>query len=582
MAKQLFIITTCLFFSFISKAQLYVPTGETITVSTSGDLNLQESLNNNGTITNLTLGGARTNTIAGTGSIGTLIVNTAGTFTANSGMQTITSLLTPAAGTLAAGGYITLQSNNSGTAYGTSGAAIITGLNVQHYLTSNQRGWRLVGSPFTTGYALSSLASASNIDITYGGTNAYGGISAASAETYVPSSNSWTTYASGSNLWAANSSMALFIRGTTGQGITGSGSGWVSGLNYTNPSYVTIQAQGTLNVADASFVVTAAKPNIIANPFAAPISLNAVLSANPTGYSSTIGYYNPTLGSTGVSSKAGGYGTGTPSSADIIIPPMGSFVITSTTGTSFTVPATAINTSSTPTPGVLGMENNTIALNISGADSVFYDAFTLRLDANATGATGDKYDFYKMANQNVDLYSISTDNQQLAYDNRAVGTTEQIIPLGIRSGVLQNFTINAVNNTSVSAVLKDNLLHTETTLSGNTNYNFSITTDSATQGNNRFQIVLNAKPTVAIAVNTSSNITIFPNPTSDYIMVQLPTGTASYTISVTDVAGSKLQDLVGGAGSLVKIPVKQYSNGYYIVTVSDGKNIISKELLKTN
>ena len=184
--------------------------------------------------------------------------------------------------------------------------------------------------------------------------------------------------------------------------------------------------------------------------------------------------------------------------------------------------------------------------------------------------------------QNVDLYSISTDNQQLAYDNRAVGTTEQIIPLGIRSGVLQNFTINAVNNTSVSAVLKDNLLHTETTLSGNTNYSFSITTDSATQGNNRFQIVLNAKPTVAIAVNTSSNITIFPNPTSDYIMVQLPTGTASYTISVTDVAGSKLQDLVGGAGSLVKIPVKQYSNGYYIVTVSDGKNITSKELLKTN
>ena len=190
MPKQLFIITTLLLFSVVTEAQLYVTTGETITVSTSGDLNLQESLNNNGTITNLTLGGAGTNTITGTGSIGTLIVNTTGTFTASSGMQTITSLLKPTAGTLAAGGYITLQSNNSGTAYGTSGAATITGLNVQHYLSSNQRGWRLVGSPFTTGVTLASLATASNIDITYGGNNGYGGTSAPSSEYYVPSTNS--------------------------------------------------------------------------------------------------------------------------------------------------------------------------------------------------------------------------------------------------------------------------------------------------------------------------------------------------------------------------------------------------------
>ncbi|MDE3235651.1 MAG: hypothetical protein KGO81_06835, partial [Bacteroidota bacterium] len=109
--------------STVSFSQLYVSSGETVTVSTSGDLNLQESLVNNGTITNLTLGGSGTgNTIGGTGSIGTLIVNTTGTFTASSGMQTITSLLTPTAGTLAAGGYVTLQSNSSSTAYGTSGA----------------------------------------------------------------------------------------------------------------------------------------------------------------------------------------------------------------------------------------------------------------------------------------------------------------------------------------------------------------------------------------------------------------------------------------------------------------------------
>jgi hypothetical protein len=38
-------------------AQLYVNNGETITDSTSGEMVLQEDLNNNGSIANLTLGG---------------------------------------------------------------------------------------------------------------------------------------------------------------------------------------------------------------------------------------------------------------------------------------------------------------------------------------------------------------------------------------------------------------------------------------------------------------------------------------------------------------------------------------------
>lgn len=579
MLKQLFIITTLLLSSFFTQAQLYVTTGETITVSTSGDLNLQESLNNNGTITNLTLGGAGTNTITGTGSIGTLIVNTTGTFTASSGMQTITSLLKPTAGTLAAGGFVTLQSNNSGTAYGTSGAATITGLNVQHYLSSNQRGWRLVGSPFTTGITLASLATASNIDITYGGNNGYSGTSAPSSEYYVPSTNSWTTYTSSTNTLAANSSIALFVRGTAGQGI---GTDLSYAAESGTPSYVTLQAQGTLNVGDATVTVTANKPNIIANPFGAPISLNAVLNAN-SGYSGTIAYYDPTLSTTGVTTKAGGYRTAIPSSADVIIPPMGAFVITSTSGTSFTVPASAINTSATPTTGVLGMENNTISITVNGKDnSVMYDAFTLRFDGGATGATGDRYDFMKMANTNLDVYSISTDNQQLAYDNRYAGTAEQIIPLGIRSGVQQNFTMSVNNNTGINALLRDKLLHTVTPLmNGITTYDFNISTDSSTQGNNRFEIVLNAKMNTNITSDNSSKISVYPNPVTDYIIVQLPTGTSTYTISITDMSGRKVQDVNGASGSIVKIPVKQYSNGYYIVSINDGTNIITKEVFKT-
>jgi hypothetical protein len=586
MLKQLFFISILLFFSVITKAQLYVTNGEIVTVSTSGDLNLQEDLNNNGTITNLTLGGNNVQNILGTGTINTLIVNkSGGTATGTAGMQTITSLLTPTAGTLAAAGYITLQSNHTATAYATSGAATISGLNIQHYLTSNQRGWRLIGSPFTTGVTLANLATASNIDITYGsvGANGYGGTSAPSAETYVPATNTWTTYIVSSNTWNANSSIALYIRGIKGEGIPGSGTGWLSGLNYVTPSTVTLQAQGTLNVAEALFSVSANKPNIIANPFAAPISLNAVLNAN-TGFSSTIGYYDPTLSSTGVTTKAGGYSTSIPSSSDIIIPPMGSFVITSTGGTNFTVPSSAINTSATPTLGVLGLGGNkpsVISLSII-SDTIFYDAFTLRFDATATAATGDKYDFIKMANQNLDLYSISSDIKELAYDNRSAGLAEQIIPIGIRSDLQKCFTINAINNANVNALLRDNLLHKDIPLIGNDNYSFNITSDSASQGNNRFQIILNAKASITSINPSIENFTaeILGNVTgSNTITVKIMGSKGPVNIRATDMAGRNLSITQSGDG-IQKVQLGNIRSGMLLLQFSDGKSTITKKIIK--
>ena len=573
-----YLLFFALFTTVISKAQLYVANGETITVATSGDLNLQEDLNNNGTITNLTLGGS--GAITGTGSIGTLVVNTTGTFTASSGMQTITSLLTPTAGTLIAGGFITLQSNNGGTAYGTSGAATITGLNIQHYLTTNQRGWRLVGSPFTTDVTLASLATASNIDITYGGDNGYNGTSAPSSETYNPSLNSWTGLTSGS-VWAANSSMALFIRGTTRQGI---GTDLSYAAESGTPSFVTLQAKGTLNAVAKNYTLTPNAINIIANPFAAPISLYAVMNANTSGYASLVTYYNPTLSNGGIlTTKAGGYFTPAQptANADIIIPPMGSFVITSNGGSSFTIPTSAIASSTAPTTGVLGMENNTLSLNISGADNkVYYDALTFRFDPLAKGSTGDTYDFLKMANENLDLYSISTDNKYIAYDNRNLATTEQIIPLGLRTLVQQNYTINAINNATVNALLRDKLLKTETDLTGGNSYSFAVTADTATQGINRFEIVLNAKSAVAPVVDNSASISVYPNPASDYILVNLPNNQGAYHISVTDLSSKTIETKTAETGGLISIPVKQYATGYYIVTVRNAGSVVSKKIFK--
>ena len=585
MKSKIILAVLSILASTIAKSQFYVANKETIKVTVKGDLFVAEDLINNGNITDLTIGGNNLQTVSGTGTINTLTVNKkAGIVTGIGGMQTITNMLTPTAGTFVAGGYVTLQSDNNATAYGTSGNATITGLNIQHYLSSNQRGWRLIGSPFKTDVPLDFLSNASNIDITYDGTtNAYGGASTASANTYVPATESWSPINVG-GAWAQNSAIALFIRGTKGEGIPGTGPGWVSGSDYiggTNyPSFVTLSGRGTLNVSDATFAVIPSRNNIISNPFAAPISLNAVLADNAVGFSNVIGYYSAVKGASDVRKNAGGYENELPSANDIFIPPMGSFVINSITGTSFKVRASAINTSEIPTPNVLGITNGSnISFVIIGSDSVYYDKLTIRFDANASSAAGDKYDFLKMQNTNFDLYSIGSDYQMLSYDNRNVSDSGQIIPLGVRSTMQKNFNFNFTNDLGVRVILNDKLLNKQTDVTAGNNYNFAVTADTLTQGDNRFELIINPKTLIPV-IPPAFKINIYPNPSTDFVYVELPPGNDTYNISLTDAYG-RVSQSVTSSQSLVKLPVKLLSNGVYFLKVDNGKiNIMTKSIIK--
>jgi hypothetical protein len=154
---------------FISaQAQLFVASGERIKVTSTDELVLQENLVNNGTIDNITFSGTASQDISGTGTITNLKMNKAsGTATISSGMQTLTGILTPTAGTLASGGRLTLKSDNSGSAsigVGSSSGGYITGdVVTQRYLTKVTgsgrygRAWRLVSIPVTgsgAGYQL--------------------------------------------------------------------------------------------------------------------------------------------------------------------------------------------------------------------------------------------------------------------------------------------------------------------------------------------------------------------------------------------------------------------------------------------
>lgn len=587
MPKHLFLISTFLVVYIITKAQLYVPIGENITVSTTGDLNLQEDLNNNGTITDLTLGGSNTNAISGTGSIGTLIVNNKGAFTATAGMQTITGLLTPIAGTLSAAGYVTLKSDINKTAYATSGAAIIRGLNIQHYLTSTQRGWNVIGNPFTTNVSLSSLATASNIDVTYIDIpNSYGGNSGASSKTYSSAADAWTAISYG-GCWESETPVALFIRGIKGEGIQGSaGAGWISGIDYLGgagtPSHVTLSAQGNLNVAAANITLIANKPNIVTNPFGAPISLTAVMAAN-AGLASPIGYYLPVKGSIGVKLNSGGYEIAIPSAgADVLIPPMGSFVVTSTSATSINIAPAAISLLS-PAIGSNGSGGlpNSVALKVTSETGIYYDKLNIVFDSKATDTIGDRYDFIKLANENFDLYSLSTNHTKLAFDNRKFITEDLIIHLGIRSVQTGTYQFELLDNhlpIGTKVYLKDNYLHTQTQLREGSRSFFKVQSDTLSQGEKRFVLIFSNKNTGLVPGALSADI-LGDVTSNNTIAVKISGNYGPVIINMFDVVGRYLGTVNATEGTQ-QIHMGNYGSGVLLFEFINANTRIIKKLMK--
>jgi hypothetical protein len=148
-----------------AQAQLSVANNERVSITSAGELVLLEHLVNNGTIDDLTLGGTASQSISGTGTIVNLKLSKSAignTATITGGMQSLIGTLDLTAGTLAAGGYLTLKSSSAGTArvatHTTAGAVTGT-VKVERYIGADARvrQWRMLGFPYSTNVAISSI-----------------------------------------------------------------------------------------------------------------------------------------------------------------------------------------------------------------------------------------------------------------------------------------------------------------------------------------------------------------------------------------------------------------------------------------
>ena len=508
--------------------------GSSATLTVTGTLSIAGNISNSGTLIasagTLTLNGSSAQTVSGSFTVQNITVNnTAGVSLGNTSTDTVylTGVYTPTAGTLTTNGRLVLVSNATGTASVAAGTGTyISGVvTVQRY-HSNKRAWMMMSAPLSmngltktstfNGSIYNNWQQQTYITAPPSIANTTNGLDAAINNTYgilrwigtgwgrvLNTKNDTSLIGDQGGSVANNKPFLLYIRGD--RSIT-------PALGGTSSTAVTLKACGALQTGTKTFDLSnnSSAYALIANPYAAPISLDQFLAENTglkTGGNTYFYYWDPN------NSTSGGYTTAiyngsswtTPSGLNggntqpLYIQSGQAFIVTkngqntitfnetqkSTNHSSNTVfgnnTATALvkvdlSNGANYIDGVLGMYNNNYSTAV-----VPYTEDANKLWGNEEGVAIARTG----TNLSVEARpEIVNDDTMFLYMNRMV------------AGNTYDFTVTGTNIASnITGTLVDKYLNKNTVLdlTASTKVSFVVDTAAAAKSATRFMIVFNAK-----------------------------------------------------------------------------------------
>lgn len=583
---------------------LTVNNGVAVAIGSGATLDVKGSMVNNGAITSgkIVMSGSTLQTISGRGRLYELEVNNAaGAAIDTASVVTIGKTLYVTSGVLATNDSLVLASDATGSAriaaISASGAGISGKVKVQQYIQANYRRYRFWAHPFSTPVSLSQLEA--DMDITGPGGSANGftttGTNAPSAfRLDVNTENSSMSYDPGwkqitkidgteddSNKVRQYQGLRLFMRGSKGQGL------W--GYPYV-PHENTVAMTGPVNQGNQTITLargngtdpTLQDYNFIGNPYPSPVDLGTVMyNAKQSGdiIGSAFYVYNASLGAAG-QYQAIPIGEGAPIPYSI------------QANTSYQVRAAYDGahlhfTEDMKTPEATSYllkpsGDAYLSLNIYDSSYALWDMLTIRYDGRATDSDDIKYDAAKLLYGDVNFYSQAANGRKLSIDARPY-VAGSIIPLGITSNYHQKYIMQAQNvadPAGQSIWLHDKLLNKYTELNTGTEYGFDITADKATQGNDRFELLM--KPAENRTVSALS-CAINPNPAANNVELSINAANATNVqINITDVKGVSVYSAEVNAvkKSRVNINLESFPSAVYIVEIKQGSEKITRKLVK--
>ena len=509
--------------------------------TTIGSLALNGTLGLGGktlTLTNTVTGSGvfktgNTSSLMINGIIGTLNFdasdNTLQNLTIASGSVTLGSKLniigtvTSTSGTLTTGGYLTLLSNASGTARINQVLGTITGnVTVQRYIPSKiARRYCYLGSTVSQ-----SVRSAWQQQIYISGTGTGGQVcgtttgNGGSTDKYnsngfdVTQNNtaSMMTY----NASPTNNSHYVTIPNTTSTSLM-PGIGYILNIrgdrNSSNvacvnqlssatpiaPEAVTLSATGTITTGDLSVALNDPSVHLftlLANPYPSQISFTNFKTSNSTAIYGKMWTYGPlssgftTYLNGHISNAISGYDD---TNGDYIASGQAFFVQAKTSG-NVTFQENHKTTGTIPNTSYFGVNSDkSIRIRFVNAANDRQDEIVLVYNKNGSKQYNPEIDAVNLNSKNLSLVSIKQDTNRLAItthpDVMQADTTQLGIGNKVGSYSLQFSEMETLDKTQTVTLL-DKFLNTVTDVRNNAIYNFNITADTATKGDNRFQVIV--------------------------------------------------------------------------------------------
>ncbi|NCI49459.1 T9SS type A sorting domain-containing protein [Sediminibacterium roseum] len=599
-------------------ANITVNSGAAVQLS-GADLRVTGNMVNNGTFTgtgNLVFNGTAAQGISGSGSMHHFTGANANGIAIAPGTgntQHVTGVLTMNAGTLTTGDNLVLKSTAAGTA---SVAPLAPGTVISGQVTAErwmqaQRGYRTLAHPFNTPLPLSQLTD--DFAISGSGTGFVSGLgySTASVSYYDSSANTAAQFkkplsnapnTTSTLLWSVGRGILALVRGKGTEGLGG------TYPNVNEPSAFAANATGVLNQGTLEYKlganVSGTSFNLVGNPYAAPINIkllksngNVSLASNSgaNGVGATIYVYNP-FKNAGISSTPsqevrGGLDAYTnDGTTDIIIPAFGAFFVQSKApGNVISFTENAKATSASPLAVMGGGAVSKLTLSVENSRGS-WDDIKLRWDNDAHAQGDDRYDGEKLANELLDAYTLSSDDKKLCIDSRSDSfNREEIIPIGITTkieGEVFRFRIASYNMPSnVQLTLRDKFLGTETPLNAvNDSYSFTITSDSLSKGDNRFELGVGFKKTTAVQEDVSADVKIVPNPFRDELVVQLGVRARSAKqthVRLLDMTGRVVRVFTAAPNAaIIRVYTADLAPGVYFAELENDAVKVTRQAIK--
>ncbi len=446
-----------------------------------------------------TVNGNITNNGDGIAGTGNLVIASSSSLSGNAfsfgGNLTVSS-----GATLTTNDKLTLSNDATNTGrIGNSAGSISGNVTVQRYIPGGRRAFRFLGHPFTTAQAMSSLTD--DIFVTGDGTvDATGNTTGAGFDatlTNAPSSywfdntsNTWKAFTTAADAsWVQHRGARILVRGDRTQANA------LTGASYT-PNPVTLDMTGAVNTGNQTINLTNANNyHLVSNPYPSPTDIGTVIQG-ASNLGTLYWVWNANAGSRGQYVNRlivdGAYN----------LAMNGAFFVQPTASTSLAF--TESNKQATATQGLFRTASSTrpagylelaVKQNNEVADNIYIR------DLASALTTKDVEDGGKLINPDINIYTLTSNNEQLTLDARPISSTT-VIPVVFTSNIQTSFSIEVIDNglgNGLPIVLKDKFLNVEHVLTATSPYNFTVTSNAASQGTNRFELVF--KSSAALPTN---------------------------------------------------------------------------------